>query len=158
MLYPGHTTEEIAWKGRELYERELRREVEAENAGRFLVVDVESGDYEVADEDLEASERLLERRPEAKLYGLRIGEGAASASAGTPPPAATGTSSQLGDIRQGSPGPGSAYRADLAGTQRSPRGDRSGDRHRLHWSPGSASRTGPRARTPSTGLPRFPAG
>ena len=41
------------------------------------VVDVESSDYEVADEDLEASERLLERRPEAKLYGLRIGEKAA---------------------------------------------------------------------------------
>lgn len=77
MPYPGHTTEEIARQGRELYERELRCEVEAEHAGRFLVVDVESGDYEVADEDLEASERLLERRPEAKLYGLRIGEGAA---------------------------------------------------------------------------------
>jgi hypothetical protein len=37
------------------------------------VVDIESGDYEVADDDLTASERLLARRPEAMLYGLLVG-------------------------------------------------------------------------------------
>jgi hypothetical protein len=77
MPYPGYTTEEIARRGREVYEREIRREVEPEHRGRFLVLDVESGDYEIADDDLDASERLLERRPDALLYGLRIGEGAA---------------------------------------------------------------------------------
>lgn len=40
-------------------------------------MDVESGDYEIAEEDLDASERLLQRRPYALLYGLRVGEGAA---------------------------------------------------------------------------------
>ena len=77
MPYPGYTTEEIARRGREVYEREVRREVEPEHRGRFLVLDVRSGDYEIADEDLDASERLLERRPDALLYGLRIGEGVA---------------------------------------------------------------------------------
>jgi hypothetical protein len=77
MPYPGHTTEEIARRGREVYKRGIRHEVEGEHRGRFLVLDVESGDYEIADDDLEASERLLERRPDALLYGLRIGEGAA---------------------------------------------------------------------------------
>ncbi len=42
--------------------------------GRFLVVDVTTGDYEIADEDLEASERLLKRRPDALLYDQPIGE------------------------------------------------------------------------------------
>jgi hypothetical protein len=37
------------------------------------VVDIESGDYEVADDDLSASDRMLARRPDAKLYGLRVG-------------------------------------------------------------------------------------
>lgn len=73
MSYPGHTTEEIARRGRKVYEREVERE----HWGRFLALDVESGDYEIADDDLDASERLLERRPDALLYGLRIGEGAA---------------------------------------------------------------------------------
>ncbi len=77
MPYPGYTTEEIARRGREVYEREVRREVEPEHQGRFLVLDVRSGDYEVAEEDLDASERLLERRSDALLYGLRIGERAA---------------------------------------------------------------------------------
>lgn len=77
MPYPGHTTEEIARQGRQIYERELRGEVEPEHSGRFLILDVQSGDYEIADEDLDASERLLERRPEAMLYGLRIDEEAA---------------------------------------------------------------------------------
>ena len=70
-------TGEIAHRGREIYEREVRREVEPDNRGRFLVLDVESGDYEISDDDLDASERLLKRRPDALLYGFRIGEGAA---------------------------------------------------------------------------------
>jgi hypothetical protein len=74
MPYPGHTTEEVARRGREIYEREIRATVETEHAGRFLVMDVRSGDYEIADEDLEASERLLARRPDALLYGQPAGE------------------------------------------------------------------------------------
>lgn len=77
MPYPVHTTEEIARLGRERYEREIRDEVEPEHSGRFLVLDVSSGDYEIAEDNLDASERLMERRPEALLYGLRVGEGAA---------------------------------------------------------------------------------
>ena len=77
MPYLGHTTEEIARRGREVYEREIRGKVEPEHRGRFLVLDVGSADYEIADEDLDASERLLKRRPDALLYGLRVGESAA---------------------------------------------------------------------------------
>lgn len=73
MPYPGHTTEEVARRGQEIYEREIRRKVEPGQVGRFLVVDIESGDYEVADDDLTASEGLLARRPGAMLYGLRVG-------------------------------------------------------------------------------------
>lgn len=39
-----------------------------------MVLDIESGDYEVDDEDLNASEKLLERRPDAVMFGLRVGE------------------------------------------------------------------------------------
>lgn len=74
MPYPGHTTEEVARLGREIYERDIRAEVESEHTGRFIVVDVKSGDYEVADDDLTASDRMVERRPEAMLYGQPVGE------------------------------------------------------------------------------------
>lgn len=80
MPYAGYTTEEIARRGTEIYERKLRQEMEREHQGQFVVVDVTSGDYEVADEDLEASERLLARRPEAMLYGQLIGTGSAASA------------------------------------------------------------------------------
>ena len=35
------------------------------------------GNYEIADEDMVATERLLAKNPEAMTYGLRIGFGAA---------------------------------------------------------------------------------
>jgi hypothetical protein len=77
MPYPGHTTEEIASRGREIYERHIRREVEPDYAGRFLVVDVTTGRYEIADDDLTASDRMLSKNPDAVLYGIRVGEPAA---------------------------------------------------------------------------------
>lgn len=77
MSYPGYTTEEVARRGREIYERRIRAEIEPEQAGRFVVVDIISGDFVVADDDLEASDRMIERNPEAVLYGTRIGERAA---------------------------------------------------------------------------------
>jgi len=43
------------------------------NRGKFIVIDIETGDYEVDDDDLKATKRVLARRPEAVLYGLRIG-------------------------------------------------------------------------------------
>ncbi len=69
--------EDIAREGDEIYDRDIRSKVEAGNIGRFVVIDVLTGDFEVADEDLTASDRLLERKPQALLYGNRIGYRAA---------------------------------------------------------------------------------
>jgi hypothetical protein len=77
MPYPGYSTEEVGRLGRERYESELRPKVEAQHAGKFLVLDIVTGDYEIADDDLTASDRLLARRPNGILYGVRIGHPAA---------------------------------------------------------------------------------
>ncbi len=67
--------DEIARRGKDLYERRVRRKVEAEgaNEGRFLAIDVESGDYEVADDALGAGTGLRRRRPDATVYLMRVG-------------------------------------------------------------------------------------
>jgi hypothetical protein len=67
------TPEIIAMRGEELYQQEIRDEVETANKGKYLVVDIDTGDYAIADEDLVATDRLLSTRPNATLYGLRIG-------------------------------------------------------------------------------------
>ena len=60
-------------QAKELYSR-LRAKVETpENIGKFIVFEVESGDYEIDDQGIESSRRLQIRHPGKALYSLRIG-------------------------------------------------------------------------------------
>lgn len=77
MPYANYTNEEVAARGEAIYAERLRGQVEAGNHGKFLVLDIETGDYEIDAEDLQASLRMLSKRPAAVLYGLRIGHRAA---------------------------------------------------------------------------------
>ncbi len=77
MPYPGYTTEEVGRRGQALYEQQIREKVEAEHAGKFLVVDITTGAYEIDEDDLAASDRAIAKNPKAVLYGLRIGYPAA---------------------------------------------------------------------------------
>ena len=65
--------EEIARRGTELYESKIRPLVEAGNDGRILCIDIESGEYAVADEGLAASQVLIDKNPDAQIWSLRIG-------------------------------------------------------------------------------------
>ena len=76
MSYSDATSEVIAARGEEIYQQ-YREALEAQHKGQFFVVDIETGNYEIADEDLEATKRLLAKNPKAMTYGLRIGFGAA---------------------------------------------------------------------------------
>ena len=73
MPYANYTAEEVVTRGEALYQQQIRAIVEVENKGRFLVLDIETGEYEIAPDDLLATKRLLAKRPDAVLYGLRIG-------------------------------------------------------------------------------------
>jgi hypothetical protein len=66
--------DEIVEVGKRLYTDSVRAKVEAHHAGQFLVLDVESGDYQIGEDDAQASLALLSRRPDAVLYGVRIGD------------------------------------------------------------------------------------
>ena len=74
MPHPRYSTHEIVQKGQHIINEHLRGRVETpENVGREIVIDIETGDYEIDANGLDASRRLLERRPGAALYGARIG-------------------------------------------------------------------------------------
>ena len=66
--------EEIARLGDEIYEREIRHEVEDAHDGAFVAIDVESGSWALAESELDAAERLRERQPDAiNVWLLRVG-------------------------------------------------------------------------------------
>jgi hypothetical protein len=77
-----YTNEEIGRIGEEIYRRAIRDKVMPQNKGKFLVLDIESGDYEVDSDDLTAEEILRARRPNGVLYGMRIGYTSAYTLAG----------------------------------------------------------------------------
>lgn len=64
--------EDIERVGRSMY-KELRSEMEANHWGRMVVIDVNTGDYEIADDDLTATMRLMEKNPDALTWGERVG-------------------------------------------------------------------------------------
>jgi hypothetical protein len=68
------SSESVTKRGRTLYDRKIRSEVETEpNIGKIISIDLETGDYEIDDDLLLAGKRLRERHPNAEIYGLRIG-------------------------------------------------------------------------------------
>ncbi|MCI0392215.1 MAG: hypothetical protein MOB07_26085 [Acidobacteria bacterium] len=73
MPYANYTPEEVEVRGKAIYVGQIRDRVEAENKGKFVVIDIETGDYEIDTDDLRATMRALAKRPAAILYGLRIG-------------------------------------------------------------------------------------
>jgi len=66
--------EEIARLGKLIYERDLRAGLETEtNLGKSLVIDIETGNYEIDDDHLAAVRRARAKRPDAVLFGMRVG-------------------------------------------------------------------------------------
>ena len=51
--------------GKDIYERDILPQVEADHFGEYVAIDVETGDWAVADTTRVAVERLREQRPDA---------------------------------------------------------------------------------------------
>ena len=65
--------EEFAALAKEIYYRDIRPQVIDEHRGEFLVLDVESGDYEVDGDDIAALDRLDALRPGGRRFLFRVG-------------------------------------------------------------------------------------
>jgi methanogenic corrinoid protein MtbC1 len=84
MPYPTLSSQEIARRGKELYESSIRAKVETEeNIGKIVSINVETGDYEIGDDLVETSLRLRVKQADAALWGERIGFDAVYAVGGT---------------------------------------------------------------------------
>ncbi len=73
MTHTRHNTDEIARRGQDIYDRDIRPKVENEHHGKFLVVDVDTGDFEVDTDELKAIQRATARHPDGARYILRVG-------------------------------------------------------------------------------------
>jgi hypothetical protein len=68
-----YSKEEFAQRGNEIYEFQVRAQVEEGNHGRIVAIDIDTGAFELAKDTMTASDRLIERYPEAQIWCVRIG-------------------------------------------------------------------------------------
>ena len=71
---PSRPKEETARLGKEIYERDIRRQVEADHEGKIIAIDVESGRWAIDGDVLEAVDRLQAQWPGAyDIWCERVG-------------------------------------------------------------------------------------
>ena len=68
-----YSKEEFARRGNEVYKTQVRSQVEEGNHGKIVAIDIETGAFELAKDTMTASDRLLERCPNAQIWCVRIG-------------------------------------------------------------------------------------
>jgi hypothetical protein len=70
-------------EGSRIYHHQLRGRLESpENFGKVLVIDVDTGDYELDEDGNAATQRIRSRHPNNLLYRMRIGAKATYTMAG----------------------------------------------------------------------------
>jgi len=70
---PRSRKEDLARRGEEIFERDIRHRLGAARAEDFVLIDTDSGDYEIDAAEIRALHRLLSRRPDAQTWMRRIG-------------------------------------------------------------------------------------
>ncbi|PAX60291.1 hypothetical protein [Brunnivagina elsteri] len=75
--------EEVARRAKLIYESSIRQHVESvDNIGKMVIIDIETGDYKVEQNGLQAARHLSEKYPHARLFGIRIGYNVAASLGG----------------------------------------------------------------------------
>ena len=82
---PTRPIDEITRLGDEIYERDVRPQVEADHHGEIVAIDVESGSWTIADSIRGATDLLRAQRPEAiDVWCQRVGHRALHHFGGRP--------------------------------------------------------------------------
>jgi len=70
---PRYSKEEFAHRGDELYERSVLPHLTDSDKGKYVVIDIETGNYEIDSSEIAASDRLWTRIPDAQPWVVKVG-------------------------------------------------------------------------------------
>lgn len=77
MAHSRYSSDEIAERGQALYEREIQGALPPSARGNFLVLDIETGDFEMDTDELSAVRRARAKHLGGAFYFLRVGHSVA---------------------------------------------------------------------------------
>ncbi len=72
---PKYSNEEAARRGDELYEKLVHPRLNAEDHGKYVSIDIDSGEWEMDADRLAPAFRLRGRVPDAQIWTTRVGYG-----------------------------------------------------------------------------------
>lgn len=72
-VQPRHAREELERLGEAIYRQQIEPQTQPEDQGKFVLIDVDSGDYEIDRDELAAEKRLQFRHGDAQVWMVRIG-------------------------------------------------------------------------------------
>ncbi|WP_293129045.1 hypothetical protein [Microcoleus sp. bin38.metabat.b11b12b14.051] len=70
---PRYSKEEFAKAGDEIYESQVRPQVETGDRGKIVAIDIQTAAFEVDASEIAACDRLEARHPDAQIWIVRIG-------------------------------------------------------------------------------------
>lgn len=70
---PSREPTDFDRRGMELFARQIQPQLRPEDDGKYVAIDVNSGDYELDADDYTAFARLRARRPDAEMWLERAG-------------------------------------------------------------------------------------
>ena len=70
---PRYSKEEAARRGDEIYECDIRSQLEPQHNGEIVAIDLDTGAWEVDPDQDTAADRLEARLPDAQIMVMRVG-------------------------------------------------------------------------------------
>ncbi len=70
---PRYSKEEFARRGDEIYLGEVRGKLTTDDTGKFAAIDIESHEFALDADELDACRKLRERIPDAQIWMVRVG-------------------------------------------------------------------------------------
>ena len=68
-----YSKEEIARRGDAIYEKDILPKLASKDVGKFLAIDIETGEYEISASEMAAGNKLRRRLPDSQTWMVRIG-------------------------------------------------------------------------------------
>ncbi len=73
MAHPRYSSDEITTRGEQIYETQLKNQLEPEHIGQFLVIDIETGEYDIDKDDVTVSLRASRKKPDGARFIMQVG-------------------------------------------------------------------------------------
>ena len=70
---PRYSKEEFARRGDAIYEKDVRPRLTSGDVGKFAAIDIETGEFAIAADELKACDKLRKRIPDAQIWMVRVG-------------------------------------------------------------------------------------